>query len=123
VPVNLLEHDGARYLVAPRGETEWLRNLRARGIGELRLGSRVEEFRAIELGDPEKPPILRVYLERWWFELSRFFADVADVIPRAAVIAAAVDGEVGADVRRDEPSGVGDLAQHHEHGEHLREHG
>jgi deazaflavin-dependent oxidoreductase (nitroreductase family) len=73
VPVNLLEHEGDRYLVAPRGETEWVRNLRASGAGELRLGSGREEFRAIELRDAEKPPILRAYLARWWFEVSRFF--------------------------------------------------
>ena len=45
VPVNLLEHDGVRYLVAPRGETQWVRNLRVAGSGELRLGSRRESFR------------------------------------------------------------------------------
>ncbi|MBY0274205.1 nitroreductase family deazaflavin-dependent oxidoreductase [Candidatus Binatia bacterium] len=73
VPVNVVEHDGARYLVAPRGETEWVRNLRAAGVGELRLGSRVEAFRAREVADADKPPVLRAYLARWWFEVSRFF--------------------------------------------------
>jgi deazaflavin-dependent oxidoreductase (nitroreductase family) len=73
IPVNLLEHAGARYLVAPRGETEWVRNLRASGTGELRLGSRREPFRATEVAGAEKLPVLRAYLERWWFEVSRFF--------------------------------------------------
>lgn len=76
VPVNLLEWDGARYLVAPRGETQWVRNLRAAGGGELRLGSRREAFRAIEIDDAEKPPVLRAYLARWRFEVSRFFGGV-----------------------------------------------
>ncbi len=63
VPVNPLEHNGARYLVAPRGNTEWVRNLRATGEGELRLGSKRETVKAVEVGDEEKPPILRAYLE------------------------------------------------------------
>src|SRR5262247_499782 len=49
VPVNLLEFDGRRYLVAPRGETQWVRNIRAAGGGELRVGKKVEAFRAREL--------------------------------------------------------------------------
>lgn len=65
VPVNPLDHDGARYLVAPRGNTEWVRNLRAAGEGELRVGSKRETFRANEVADGDKPPILRGYLERW----------------------------------------------------------
>ena len=73
VPVNLLEHDGAQYLVAPRGETDWVRNLRARGEGELRLGTRRQSFRAVEIVDLEKAPILRAYISRWWFEVKRFF--------------------------------------------------
>src|SRR5262245_32508608 len=73
VPVNLLEHAGGSYLVAPRGETEWVRNLRASGTGELRLGARREAFRATELGDADKVPVLRAYLARWWFEVKRFF--------------------------------------------------
>ena len=45
-PVNLLTYDGRRYIVAPRGETQWVRNLRAVGTGELRLGKRAERFAA-----------------------------------------------------------------------------
>ena len=52
-PVNLLGHDGRRYLVAPRGETQWVRNLRAAGTGELRVGRRSEAFRGRELTDDE----------------------------------------------------------------------
>jgi deazaflavin-dependent oxidoreductase (nitroreductase family) len=72
-PVNLLELDGVRYLVAPRGETEWVRNLRASGTAELRLGARRELFTATEIGDAEKIPILRAYIAKWWFEVKRFF--------------------------------------------------
>ncbi len=76
VPVNLLEYDGAHYLVAPRGETQWVRNLRAAGGGELRLGRACQAFRAVEIGDSEKPPVLRAYLARWRFEVARFFAGI-----------------------------------------------
>jgi deazaflavin-dependent oxidoreductase (nitroreductase family) len=76
VPVNLLEYEGVRYLVAPRGNTQWVRNLRAAGEGELRLGRRTERFRAIEVGDDEKPPVLRAYLRRWKAEVGVFFGGV-----------------------------------------------
>lgn len=73
-PVNPLAMGGERYLVAARGHTHWVRNLRAAdGHGELRLGRRVEPFTAVELGDEEKPPVLRAYLERWKFEVGAFF--------------------------------------------------
>jgi len=72
-PVNLLSHDGARYLVAPRGETQWVRNLRVAGEGELRLGRRAETFRGRELTDEEKVPVLREYLRRWKAEVGIFF--------------------------------------------------
>jgi deazaflavin-dependent oxidoreductase (nitroreductase family) len=75
-PVNLLEHDGSRYLVAPRGETQWVRNLRAAGTGELRLGNRAESFRGRELTDEEKIPVLRAYLKRWKAEVGIFFEGV-----------------------------------------------
>jgi deazaflavin-dependent oxidoreductase (nitroreductase family) len=44
VPLNMLTHDGHRYLVSPRGETQWVRNLRSAGDGELRRGMRAESF-------------------------------------------------------------------------------
>ncbi len=75
-PVNLLELDGERYLVAPRGETQWVRNLRASGEGRLLIGRRNEPFAAVELGDAEKPPVLRAYLKRWNFEVGVFFDGV-----------------------------------------------
>jgi deazaflavin-dependent oxidoreductase (nitroreductase family) len=81
-PVNVLTHEGARYLVAPRGQTQWVRNLRAAGGGELRLGRRVEPFTATELSTPDKAPVLRAYLKRWKFEVGMFFdgvgADASD---------------------------------------------
>jgi deazaflavin-dependent oxidoreductase (nitroreductase family) len=76
-PVNLLTHDGRRYLVAPRGQTQWVRNLRAAGGGELHVGRRVERFAATELADRAKSPVLRAYLDRWGWEVGRFFDGVS----------------------------------------------
>ncbi|HEY2278636.1 MAG TPA: nitroreductase family deazaflavin-dependent oxidoreductase [Streptosporangiaceae bacterium] len=75
-PVNLLVIDGQRYLVAPRGHTQWVRNMRVAQGGELRLGRRTEPFSAAELTDDEKPAILRAYLKRWKAEVGVFFGGV-----------------------------------------------
>jgi deazaflavin-dependent oxidoreductase (nitroreductase family) len=75
-PVNLLTLDGERYLVAPRGETQWVRNLRASGEGRLLLGRRSESFAAAEVPDADKVPILRAYLQRWKAEVGVFFDGV-----------------------------------------------
>ena len=72
-PVNLLAVQGERYLVAPRGHTQWVRNIRAAGTGELRLGWRKQPFRAVELDDAAKTPVLREYLRRWSWEAGQFF--------------------------------------------------
>jgi deazaflavin-dependent oxidoreductase (nitroreductase family) len=80
-PVNLLTFEGKQYLVAPRGHTQWVRNLRAAGGGELRLGRRVEPFTATELRDEEKPELLREYLRRWKFEVGMFFSGVGPDAP------------------------------------------
>jgi deazaflavin-dependent oxidoreductase (nitroreductase family) len=73
-PVNPLEHEGSTYLVAPRGNTQWVRNLRAAGgEGELLHGSRRTRFRAQEVPDSEKLPILRAYLDKWAWEVGAFF--------------------------------------------------
>jgi deazaflavin-dependent oxidoreductase (nitroreductase family) len=72
--INVMTVDGRRYLVAPRGHTQWVRNLRAAGgAGELRVGRRVERFQAQELPDTAKPPIIHAYLDRWGWEVGRFF--------------------------------------------------
>jgi deazaflavin-dependent oxidoreductase (nitroreductase family) len=80
-PVNLLSFEGERYLVAPRGHTQWVRNLRVSGSGRLLVGRRVEPFTATELPDDEKPPLLRAYLKRWKWEVGQFFAGVGPDAP------------------------------------------
>jgi deazaflavin-dependent oxidoreductase (nitroreductase family) len=80
-PVNLLDHDGRRYLVAPRGNTQWVRNLRAAGEGRLLVGRRAEAFTCTEVPDDERPPILRAYLKRWKWEVGQFFGGVGPEAP------------------------------------------
>jgi deazaflavin-dependent oxidoreductase (nitroreductase family) len=80
-PVNPLSLDGKRYLVSPRGQTQWVRNMRAAGGGELRVGRRMERFTAVELSDDVKPPLLREYLRRWKFEVGMFFEGVGPDAP------------------------------------------
>lgn len=89
VPVNLLVVDGARYLVAARGHTQWVRNLRSAGEGTLRVGRKLEWFEAAELGDDDKPPILRSYLRRWGWEVGAFFDGIDAKSPQDDLRAAA----------------------------------
>ena len=77
-PVNLLVLDGQRYLVAPRGHTQWVRNLRATNEARLQLGRKTETFHAEELPDAEKTPILRLYLKKWAWEVGAFFSGDVD---------------------------------------------
>lgn len=77
VPVNLLTIDETHYLVAPRGNAEWVRNVRAAGGHlDLLLGSSREHRVATELPDGEKADILRAYLRRWKAEVGAFFDGV-----------------------------------------------
>jgi deazaflavin-dependent oxidoreductase (nitroreductase family) len=77
VPVNLLFEGDQRYLVAPRGQTQWVRNLRVAGTGELRIGRHVETFEATELSDTDKVEVLRAYLRKWKMEVGVFFDGVS----------------------------------------------
>lgn len=88
-PVNLLTLDGQQYLVAPRGTTQWVRNLRAAGEGQLRLGRRVETFRPTELPDDAKLDVLRAYLKQWRSEVGKFFDGFDPDAPDAEVEALA----------------------------------
>ncbi len=93
-PVNLLTFEGQRYLVAPRGETQWVRNIRVSHEGELRLGSRVEKIRVSEVADDQKIPLLRAYLKRWKFEVGIFFQGVSAESPESEVRRIAPDHPV-----------------------------
>lgn len=93
-PVNLLTFEGQRYLVAPRGLTQWVRNIRVSGGGELWLGRRAEPFRAVEIPDSDKIPILRAYLARWKMEVGVFFGGVGADSPDSELTRVAPDHPV-----------------------------
>ncbi|HYA69001.1 MAG TPA: nitroreductase/quinone reductase family protein [Acidimicrobiales bacterium] len=77
VPVNLLDLDHHRYLVSPRGEGEWVRNVRAAGGQvDLLLGRHREHHVATEIADADKVAVLRAYLRRWKVEVGVFFDGV-----------------------------------------------
>jgi hypothetical protein len=59
-----IEHDGARYLVSVRGESEWVRNMRAAGGGELRGKEGAERFGFTELPVAERASIIARYREQ-----------------------------------------------------------
>jgi deazaflavin-dependent oxidoreductase (nitroreductase family) len=102
-PVNPLTLDGRRYLVAPRGNTEWVRNLRASGSGRLLVGGRAEPFTATEVPEEERPPILRAYLRRWKWEVGAFFGGVSADSPEEELRRIAPEHPVF----RIEPAGAG----------------
>jgi len=93
-PVNLLTYERQQYLVAPRGLTQWVRNLREAGEGELLLGNRVQRFRAHEIADDHKIPILRAYLKRWKAEVGVFFGGVSADSPEEDLTRIAPDHPV-----------------------------
>ena len=94
VPVNVLSHDGQRYLVAPRGETQWVKNIRVAGGGELQLGRKIEPISVVELTNEEKPALLRAYLKRWKAEVGVFFDGVSSDSPEDDVRRIAPDHPV-----------------------------
>lgn len=82
-PVDLLELNGKRYLVAPRGRTQWVRNAEASGEVVLKRGSRRQTFRLSALNEVEKLPILKAYLDYFKTEVQRYFSVPAGSPPEA----------------------------------------
>jgi deazaflavin-dependent oxidoreductase (nitroreductase family) len=93
-PVNLMTFEDGRYLVAPRGHTQWVRNLRVSGSGKLHVGRRTEDFSAVELEDAEKPDLLRTYLRKWKWESGQFFGGVGPDAPEEEIRRIAPDHPV-----------------------------
>ena len=90
IPVNLLTLDGSDYLVSARGEGQWVRNVRAAdGELDLLVGRRRQHWRAQELSDDDKVPILRAYLRRWKSEVGVFFEGVGPDSSDAEILAIA----------------------------------
>ncbi|WP_205872968.1 nitroreductase/quinone reductase family protein [Mycobacterium camsae] len=76
VVVNLLTVDGVEYLVSPRGNTQWARNVRAAGFVETGPRWRRRPARVTELADDDKPEILRTYLQRWYWQVKDYVGGV-----------------------------------------------
>lgn len=76
--VNVLRLDGRRYLVAPRGDTQWVRNVRAAGGCEVRTAGRWEALRARELPVADRPPLIAAYLRRWGWQVGAQFRALPD---------------------------------------------
>ena len=73
MPVNLLEVDGKKFLVAPRGRTQWVRNVEATGEITLKKGSMREKFRAQVIPESERAKFLKLYLEKFTTTVQRYF--------------------------------------------------
>jgi deazaflavin-dependent oxidoreductase (nitroreductase family) len=69
VVVNLLTVDGRDYVVSPRGNTQWARNVRVAGVVEIGPRWRRREVNVSEVPDDAKPALLRRYLARWYWEV------------------------------------------------------
>ncbi|MEU1282114.1 nitroreductase/quinone reductase family protein [Streptomyces sp. NPDC005805] len=94
IPVNQHSYEGVPYLVSARGHSQWVRNMRVAGGGELRVGRKVRAFTAAEIGDDEKVPVLRAYLEKWGWEVNQYFKGVTAASTDAELRAAAPDHPV-----------------------------
>lgn len=81
-PVDLLEFEGRRFLVAPRGRTQWVRNAEAAGELVLKRGTERQTFRIRIVPDEKKPEILKAYLDRFKFTVQRYFPVRAGSEPR-----------------------------------------
>jgi deazaflavin-dependent oxidoreductase (nitroreductase family) len=101
VVVNVLTVDDVDYLVSPRGNTQWARNVRSAGAVEMGPSWRRRPMRATELGDAEKPELLRRYLDRWYWEVKGHVAgltpdssddEVREAAPSIPVFALATAG-------------------------------
>ncbi len=82
-PVNVLELTGQRFLVAPRGRTQWVRNAEAAGEVVLEKGRTRERFRLRPVPREEKPAILSAYLDRFRPTVQRYFPVPAGSGPEA----------------------------------------
>jgi deazaflavin-dependent oxidoreductase (nitroreductase family) len=78
VPVNVLDHGGSRYLVSARGETQWVRNLRAAGRCAVRRRGRSTAYQAEELPTAERPELIAAYRARWDSQVKRYFTELPD---------------------------------------------
>lgn len=89
-PVNPLRVDGELYLVAPRGQTQWVRNARHTPRVILRSGRTETSYTVHEVHGADAVPVMRLYLKRWAWEVGRFFPEGVSAKSTDAEIAAVV---------------------------------
>ncbi|WP_082317709.1 nitroreductase family deazaflavin-dependent oxidoreductase [Streptomyces sp. NRRL WC-3549] len=95
IPVNPHTHRGTQYLVSARGHSQWVRNMRVAGGGELRVGRKARAFTAQEIADDaQKAQVLRAYLERWGWEVDQYFQGVTAKSTDSELLAACPDHPV-----------------------------
>ncbi len=95
IPVNPHTHEGDQYLVSARGHSQWVRNMRAAGGGELRKGRSNRAFTAVEIADDEqKVVVVRAYLKRWGWEVNQYFQGITAKSTDAELLAACPDHPV-----------------------------
>ncbi|MDA2893535.1 nitroreductase/quinone reductase family protein [Mycolicibacterium sp. BiH015] len=81
VVVNVLTVDGRRYLVSPRGNTQWARNARAAGEVEVGPRRRARRHRVAEVPDDAKPDLFKPYLDRWYWQVK---GHIGGLTPRSS---------------------------------------
>lgn len=89
VVVNLLTVDGVDYLISPRGNTQWVRNVRAAGAVEVGPRWRRRPVQASEVADDDKPEVLRRYLARWYWQVKGYVAGLTPDSSDSELLAAA----------------------------------
>jgi deazaflavin-dependent oxidoreductase (nitroreductase family) len=72
VAVNIVEYQGNRYLVAPRGNTEWSRNAVAAGGEAVIKRGKPENVRLVEVPISERAPIIQKYVKETAIVRSEF---------------------------------------------------
>ncbi|CAN3129109.1 nitroreductase/quinone reductase family protein [Mycobacterium sp. smrl_JER01] len=82
VVVNVLTVDGRRYLISPRGDTQWARNARAAGEVEIGARGRARTHAVVEVADDAKPELLKRYLDRWYWQVK---GHIGGLTPRSSV--------------------------------------
>jgi deazaflavin-dependent oxidoreductase (nitroreductase family) len=73
MPVNVLDVGCRRYLIAPRGRTQWVRNAESAGEVVLRKGLFRQGYTLRPVDEEEKLKLLKLYLERFATTVQRYF--------------------------------------------------
>jgi len=73
VPVIPLEHDGSLFVVSTRGESEWVKNVRAAGLVRLGQKGQFETYATTEVPADGRADILAAYRKKAGRELTGYW--------------------------------------------------